>query len=144
MAEQRIKGQETILTIVKDGELQARIDAVTETEITLMLETTEEGYLGETSNRYDTLFKGCKIRSSGHMANRQIIDFANDIVRKAQRRSGGAIRIDMSTTFVFPNGDLVTVAFSGLEFGEIPFNVGGRGEYVTWSLEGMTGDYDLI
>jgi len=144
MPEQRVKGQETILTIIKDGELQARIDSISDTETTFMLESLEEEYLGETSARYDAIFKGMRIRISGHMTNRQVIDFADTVVAKAQRRAGGANRIDMATTFIFPNGDLVTVNLPDLNFAEVPVNTGGRSDYVQFQLEAMTGDYELL
>jgi len=144
MPEQRVKGQETILTIIKDGELQARIDSISDTETTFMLESLEEDYLGETASRYDSIFKGMRIRISGHMTNKQVIDFADTVVARAQRRAGGANRIDMATTFIFPGGDLITVNLPDLHFAEVPLNTGSRSDYVQFTLEGMTSEYELL
>lgn len=144
MADQRIKGQETILTIIKDGDLQARIDSIQDTETTVMLELLQEAYLGETADRFDSIFKGMRIRISGHMTNIQAVTFTDEVVKRAQRRAGGAVRIDMSTTWVFPNGDLITVLLPDLQFGEVPFNTGGRGEYVSFTFEAQSSNYELI
>lgn len=144
MPGQRIKGQETIVSIIKDGDLQVRIDSITETTTTFMLELLEEEYLGDISSRYDSIFKGMKVSLSGHCTNKQFLELTDSIVRKAQRRAGGAVRIDIATTWVFPNGDLVSVNLPDVHFGEVPVETGSRSGYVQFSLEAQGGDYELL
>lgn len=141
---QRLKGQDTIVTILKDGDLQARISAIQSCEVSFDLDLLEEDYLGEVASRFDSIFKGCTVRISIHHENRQGIDMIDAIVKKAQRRAGGATQIDVATTLVFPNGDLVTIGLQDVQFGPAPVNSGGRAEYVETSYEGKASDYELL
>ena len=141
---QRIKGQETIITILKDGELQARIDSVSEAEVTFELDVLEEGYLGETSNRYDSIFNGMTIRVSGHMTNLQIVDLAEAIVNRAARRAGGATRIDIAITLIFPGGDLRTINIPDAQFQSVPISDGSRSDYVGFTLEAKASEFEFI
>ncbi len=144
MPQQRIKGQETVVTVMLDGQLQARIDSISDAEVTFELEILEEGYLGETANRYDSIFNGMTIRAVGHLTNTQLITLAEAIVARAQRRAGGAVRIDMALSLVFPGGDLVTIAIPDVQFQSIPVSDGGREEYVQWTLEAKASEFELI
>lgn len=144
MVQQRIKGQETVVTILSDGEFQARIDSIASAEITFELEVLEEGYLGETSNRYDSIFNGMSLSLSGHLTNRQFIQLSQAIVNRAQRRTGAAARIDVGLTLAFPGGDLVTLAIPDVQFGPIPFNDSSRSDYVEFTLEGSSSEFEII
>lgn len=144
MPQQRIKGQETIITILQDGDLRSRIDSITDAEVSFDLEILEEGYLGETANRFDAIFNGMGIKLTGHLTNKQFIDFTQAIVGRAQRRAGGAIQIDIATTLVFPGGDLVNIGIPDVQFGAVPFSDGGREEYVEWTLEGKASEFEIF
>lgn len=144
MPQQRIKGQETVMTVLKDGELQARIDSISNSEIVFELDVLAEDYIGETSERYDTIFKGMTVKIEGHMTNKQVIDLADSVVAKAQRRSGGATRIDIAMTLIFPGGDLVTISVPDVSWQSIPVTNGGRAEYVNFSMEGKASEFELI
>lgn len=141
---QRLKGQDTIVSILKDGDLQARIDSVQSCEVSFDLDLLEEDYLGDVASRFDAIFKGCTVRITIHHTNRQAIDMIDAIVKKAQRRAGGATQIDVATTLVFPNGDLVTIGLIDVSFGPTGVNTGGRAEYTESSFEGKSSDYELL
>lgn len=141
---QRIKGQETIMTVQRDGEPQLRIDSIQDAEVTFEMEVLEEGYLGETANRYDAIYNGMSIRLAGHLTNRQLIDLTEAIVLKAQRRTGGAVRIDVAMTLVFPGGDLVTILIVDVHFQSVPVTDGAREDYVGFTLEGKASEFQLI
>ena len=140
---QRVKGQETIITILKDGELQARIDSISDAEVTFDIEILEEGYIGETANRFDSIFNGMTIKISGHMTNKQLITLATAVVQRAQR-AGGVNRIDMAITLIFPGGDLVTISVPDVHFQSIPITDGGREEYVGYSLEAKGSEFEIL
>lgn len=136
MPGQRIRGQETFISIISDGELQDRIDSVTEAEFTHNLDTQEDNFLGEGAPRFDMIFKGTSFRVAGQLTNRRFFDFQKAIINKAQRRVGGAVRIDITTTFIFPDGDIFTIGFEDCSFSSIPVTTGSREDFVTWTLEG--------
>lgn len=138
---QRIKGQNVVVQVMKDGALQARLDSFQSLSIEFELEQIEEGYLGEPANRYDSTFKGCKLSIEGHMSSRQALDFTNSVVERAKQRAGGPSRIDVIGSFAFPNGDFVNVVLIDVFFESIPIEAGGKDDYVKVSYEGRSSDY---
>ena len=144
MPQQRIKGQETLITVQQDGVPKLRVDTISDTECIFELDILQEGYIGETSDRFDSIFKGMTVRVSGHMTNRQVIDIADAIAQRAQRRAGGAVRFDLTTTLVFPNGDIVSILVPDVHFQSVPITTGSREDYVGFSWEGKASEYELI
>jgi len=144
MPQQRIKGQEVSISIIQDGSLLTRIETIQSATIEFVLDQLEEGYLGEVSNRYDAIFNGVKVEVEGHLTNQQAIELAEAIVARAQRRAGGAVRLDVAGSFAFPNGDFPTIAIADVYFESVPFEIGGRDEYVSFSLTGMASDYRIL
>src|SRR5262245_45375144 len=57
---QRIKGQEPTVIITRDGTVEAEITDIVSFEVADKLEIKEQGFLGETTNRHDYIFNGCK------------------------------------------------------------------------------------
>lgn len=142
MALGRARGQEVIVLVSKDGDLQARIDTIQDCEVTYNLTNQEEGYLGETANRFDSIFNGVTFRITGHATNRQFAELIAAIRDRAQRRAGGAARVDLSMTIFFPNGDTVTVLALDCHFSDLPITVGSREDFVQFRMEGKTGEVE--
>jgi hypothetical protein len=144
MPAQRIKGQEVSIAITLDGALQTQIDTIQSADIEMELDLLQEGYIGETSDRVDSVYKTISISVTGHANSQAYIELADAIARRAQRRSGGALRIDLVGTFAFPNGDFPSLVIPDVFFESIPFNIGGRDEYVEFTLSGRGSNYTII
>lgn len=140
---QRIKGQETTILVIIDGELRQRIDTIQSFDLEFEMDLLEEGYLGEVANRFDSIFNGVKVEMSGHMTSREMLDVADAIVGRAQNRTGGATRIDVSVTLKFANGDLPSVLLPDVFFETVPFNNGARDEYIEFTLSGKCSGYQI-
>ncbi len=141
---QRIKGQEVFLSIQVDGELQARIDSIQSAEFEFEQELIEEDYLGETNSRFDTIFKGVMVEIEGHSSNQDILLLIQAITDRSQRRAGAPVRIDVGGSFAFPNGDFPTIVVQDVFFENMPISVGGREEYVSYTLSGKGGSYQIV
>lgn len=141
---QRVKGQEVAVIVMVDGELVARIDSISSCNIEFELDLLEEGYLGETSQRYDSIFNGVSIEIVGHMTSQEALLLADVIVARAQNRVGGATRVDIQATFIFPNGDVPSVNLPDVFFEGVPFDIGARDEYVEFTLSGKTSTYQIV
>ena len=137
---QRVRGQETFISVLVDGELRTNINSITSAEWTLEHDVQEDNFLGETSPRFDMIFKGATFRIEGQLANRDFLDFAQQVKQKASRRVGGAVRIDITSTMLFPNGQTYTVQFEDVAVGAIPISTGGREDFTAWTLEGSASD----
>jgi len=141
---QRIKGQEVTLVILADGVPQLTIDTIKSAELEWEIELLEEGYLGETSNRVDSVYNVIRVMLEGDINNQDYLELADAIAARARNRVGGATRIDIVGSFAFPNGQFPSVVVSDVYFENIPFNIGARNEFVSFTLTGKASDYTII
>lgn len=134
-AQPRIKGQETSVQVLVDNVPQLTLFDIRSFESSELLAIIAEGYLGETTQRYDEVYNGFSFRLEAHIETRDYLDFRAAVVNRARRRTPG-VRINIKTTLAFPGGPRVRVVLKDVHFGEMPLNIPGRAEYVTVSLTG--------
>ena len=139
---QRIKGQEVTILIVSNGILQAELTDVQDFNCSLQLELVEQGYLGETTDRYDEVFKGAKFDMSMHHHSQDWVLFNNVLVARARRLAVNTV-INVSAVFSFPNGDTPTWTWPDSYFGEIGVNLPGRAEYMKSKYQGACSEPNL-
>ena len=144
MPTQRIKGQEVYVSVLVDGSLQTRIDSIQSSDFEFELDLNEEGYLGETSDRFDSIYKGVSFTLEGHATNQQFLELTKAIISRAQRREGAPTRVDVAGSFAFPGGDFPTLAITDVQFESIPISIGGRNEYVQFTLTGKGSDFQIL
>jgi len=130
---QRIKGQEVELILVAGGRPLTNITTIRSFEFAFQTEVLREGYLGETTDRRDSVFRGISARMSMHIENQDILSLFLQIVEKARRRTPG-VQINVKVTLNFPNGQRPRVLIPDVEFGELPFSFGSRSDYGEVSL----------
>lgn len=143
MSIQRIKGQETELTVILNGQPQRALTAIQSFEMTPMLETTSEGYLGETTERKDEIFKGVSGRFEAHMASGDIFRLEQAIIDRATRRTPGTV-VNLKTTLRFPNGDRIRILIPDVKIGSPSTRAGSRADYVSKSIEFVAETYQAI
>lgn len=130
MASQRIKGQEISVVIIQDS---VPLDAITDIrsfEFSYELEQKDDGFLGETTNRKDSVFKGISGRMELHTSNKDVFKLIQSAVDKARRRTPGT-HINIKASFNYPNGDRARVTIPDVEFGAFPINTSSRSDFVT-------------
>lgn len=125
---QRIKGQEVEVIFILNGVAQQTITDVRNFEMSWLTEIIKEGYLNETTDRYDSVFHGIKGKMDLHFENADVFQLIQAVVDKAQRRTPGT-KVNVKATLNFPNGQRVRLIVPNVEFGEFPLNFGGRAEY---------------
>ncbi len=143
MADQRIKGQETEVVMVENGNPLNTIRDIQSFDMEANLEILSEGYLGETTDRKDEKYNGFTGSIAMHFSNPDVLDLTRRIIDRARRREPGLI-INIKTTLQFPNGVRTRVLLKDCFFGAIPMSFGGRGEYGTITLPVEGGDYSVI
>lgn len=132
-ASPRLKGQEVSLLLIQDSApLQTMRDFVS-FESEEMLEIIREGYLGETTDRRDMVYRGFSGKCEMHIENRAYLDFRQAMVDKARRRTIGP-RVNIKNTLNFPGAGRVTILLQDVSFGPMPLNVANRAAYVNVSL----------
>jgi len=143
MSNPRIKGQEVELIFVEDNQPLPTMVDVRSFEMSAQLEILKEGYLGETTDRRDSVYRGFRGRMEVHMENPQVLQFTRRLIDKARRRTPGA-RVNCKATLNFPGGTRQRVLLKDLSFGEVPLSFGSRTDYGTISLDFEGEDYQLI
>jgi len=134
MSATRILGQNVQLMIIRDGEPLQEINCIRSFSFTYELEIKDEGYLGETTNRKDSVFKGIKLDMELHTNSNKIFNLVQSAVDVARRRTPGT-RFNIKCTLTWPNGDVARVTFPDVSWGDFPFNANGRTDYVTVKMD---------
>jgi hypothetical protein len=140
---QRIKGQEVEMLLVVNGVAQTTTTDVRSLEIAPKLEMLEEGYLGETTDRYDEIYKGIRGTVELHFENADVFAFFQSVVDRARRRTPGTT-INFKAALNFPNGNRPVVMISDCYFGEFPINFGSRQDYGSIKMEFQASDYAVL
>ena len=128
--DQRVKGQEIQLFMTQDGTTLAQLDSIQDTELTIKLRMLEEGYLGETAQRYDDVFDGFAATFTVHMTTGTVYDIVQAVIDRARRRVPGT-KFNLKMSIQFPNGQRKRVLVSDLFFSEIPNAVPKRDQYAS-------------
>ena len=134
MSLQRIKGQEVELRFILNGRIVSTITEIKSFEVALQFEILREGMLGETTERRDDIFKGVKGKAEIQLGSGAIFDLARQLLQRSTRREPG-ITINAKAAFNFPQSARRIALIDNLFFGELPFSVSSRSDYVTSSLE---------
>jgi hypothetical protein len=140
---QRIKGQEVETILVLNGTPQSTITDIKSFEFTFDLDIMSEGYLGETTDRKDAVFKGISGNMELHFENADVFKLFTAIVDKARRRTPGT-KINIKATLNFPNGNRPKVMIPDVEFGAIPVSFGSRTDYGSIKLDFQAAEAQVL
>ena len=140
---QRIKGQDVEVLLIVDSQIIRSITAVKSFEMKAQLEMLDEGYLGEKTNRKDSIYKGVSATIELNFDSPDIFDLFDKVIQKAKRRTPGT-KINVKATLNFPNGVRKRVLIPDCEFGELPMSFGSRSDFGSVSLDLSASDYTTI
>jgi predicted ester cyclase len=141
-ADNRIRGQEVTILISQDDELRDEISEISKFSFIDMLEIISRAYLGQKSEKKDTIFKGVKGSMDVDMSSVRLLQFADAVKKKAKRETPDVV-FTITAVLSFPDGTSANVIFRNLAFGEIPTDVAGRAEYVKTSFSFECEDTEL-
>lgn len=142
MADQRLRGEECEVRFVVNNNVIDTVTDVRNFQATVQLEVLREGYLGETTDRRDDIFRGIAGSMELHFENRDVFDVIQSIVNRARRRQPGT-KISIKASLRFPNGQLRLLTIPDAFFGEFPINFPGRSEYATVGVSFEADDYQV-
>ena len=136
---QRIKGQEVTITYVTPDGGADGLEDVASFEWEMMMEVLQEQYLGETTDRFDDIFRGVSGRTELHLEKQDFLEFQQQVQDRAERRSPAAGVFNASCSFEFPNGQRPRLTFENLFFDTQTMRTADRGSYVAvtvpWKCE---------
>jgi len=139
----RIRGQEVELVLIVDGTPQRNITSIRSMDLTWQLTKSSEGYLGETTERKDTIYKGVSGNIEMHMDNPGILAFLQKVIERARNRTAGT-KINIKATLQFPDGSRPRIIISDAEFGDIPIGFAGRSDFGTAKLDFEAAEAQII
>src|SRR5579862_8592571 len=116
MPAQRIKGQEVQVLFVRASALEDTLTDTQDFEFEPKIELKEAGYLGETTNRHDEIFNGCKFTGTLHLHSQLWFSYNQAIIARARRQVPDTV-FNISAVWNFPNGDTPTVLLPDVHFG---------------------------
>lgn len=139
---QRLKGQEVSILITNAGELEDTLTDIQNFNMELELETKAMGYLGEKTNRQDSIFNGVKFDFEIHVHTEDVWSFLQSLHDKAQRITPDVV-FNITGVFTYPNGDQPEILLNDVSFGAVPVNIGSRGDYVKFKMQGTCEDVEI-
>ena len=133
MPSYRVRGQEVSVQVVQNCKIVAELTDVKSFDVEFQMDVMKEGYLGEFTDRRDDMFKGISGKIEFHIENNAPFDFINAIVQRSQSRVKGT-QFNVQSTINLPNGQVKRLLVNDIFFSNVPVNVSGRSDYVTYSL----------
>lgn len=130
----RIKGQETVVSVLRNGATVKQLtQAIKDLNIEFEMEMLQQGYIGQTGDMLDDVYKAAGGDMSLHTGDPATFDFITFLVDRAAKRIPMQ-QVNIKSTFNFPDGSRRIITMTDVFFGSLPINVGGRTEYVEQKL----------
>lgn len=142
MAEQRIKGQEVTISVVRGGVLETSFTDIKNFNFVIKAEVKKQGYLGEKGSRVDDVFDSVDFDFEMHVHNTEWVAFVTALQRR-QKRELPDLEINIAGTFFYPNFETQAWVLPDCKFGDIPVGISDRKEYVNVKMSGSCGDFQL-
>ena len=140
----RMKGQETAINIVSTTNgLETAFSDVKSFELKFEREILSEGYLGQTTEQKDDIFKGVSGSIEFHERTADVMSLIERINAVSKRRLPGE-QIQVVTTLRFPVGGSRRIVIANCKFGEIPITIGGRQDFVSFKLDFAADDARIL
>lgn len=128
MAGARIRGEDVEVLMLVGGVPKTQVTTIRSFEVTAMISNTQEGYLGEVSDRFDDIYTGMSGSIEFHYDNANVFDVIQQIIDRARRRSPG-VTFTVKAALKFPNGQRKRVILQDVFFEDIPLSFGSRSDY---------------
>lgn len=135
MADARLKGQEVEIRVTRGGSVVNSITAIGTFNDQVMIETLQDGFLGEVTDRFDDIVKGYGFDLEFQVSEAAWIDFQQATIDRAQRLTPDVIFNVIRTDF-YSNGDTLIITYMDVKFGPQPTSIASRADFVKVRLEG--------
>lgn len=135
MADSRLKGQEVEVRVTRAGSVESSIAAIGTFNDQVMLETKQDGFLGELTDRFDDIMRGYGFDLEFQVSEAAWIDFQEAMIARSQRLTPDVVFNVIRTDF-YSNGDTLIITYMDVKFGAQPTTIASRGDFVKVKLEG--------
>ena len=142
-AQQRLRGQECTLIIIRDGEVETELTDIASFNWSAVAESMATGFLGERTERTDDIYKHCKGDFELQLHSAAAWTNFRAAVKARQQRITPDVQFNIALVESYPNGDEQTITFSDVKFAEFPQSIGSRTDYVKVKIDFMCDDYSV-
>ena len=77
-----------------------------------------------------------------HVHTEDVWSFLQSLHDKAQRITPDVV-FNITGVFTYPNGDQPEILLNDVSFGAVPVNIGSRGDYVKFKMQGTCEDVEI-
>jgi hypothetical protein len=130
MTETRLRGQEVTLRIAQGNIVQTAITAFKSFNVQYDTSIIEQGYLGETQNRFDDIIKGCSGAFAVDAEGPEVLVLNDFVAQRAQRRQNPNVQVNITGAFSFPDGRTPRLLIKDIKFDPMNVQIGARDQYV--------------
>lgn len=131
--ELRLKGQEISIRVVQAGNVIETIDSVMNFDDSVDIEVRQDGFLGETTDRFDDVYKGHTGNFEIQVRRASWYRFVEAVIDKTTRRTPDVV-FNVVRTDLYPNGDTMVKTYTDVHWGAIPTTVASKDDFVKAKL----------
>jgi hypothetical protein len=140
----RVRGAEVQVRLTRNGVLEKTLTAVKSFQFEAMLEIKQEGYLGESNDRFDDIYKGCSGNLTFHPESQDVWTLMAFIRDRAARRSAQADHhVNLKFVCNLPDGTRPSITIPDAKFSNIPLNAPQRDGYLECTLTFNADDFTI-
>ena len=139
----RIKGQEVSVVFVSSKGTEESVADVQSMDFQFDRDILSEGYLGQTTEQKDDIFKGVSGKIEFHVRSAGVLDLTQRINEKTKRRAPGEM-FQVVATFAYPDGTRQRIVIPNTVFGTIPVSAGSRDDFVSVSYDFASEDARIL
>ena len=143
MIAQRIKGQDTEVQVIKGGSVIQAVTAIKSWDITFELDITSQGYIGETTERKDSTFKGVSGKITLDNQDPDVIEFLDSLVKRA-RREVPYFEVNILSTLNYPDGTVKRIIVRDAQFASPGLSSSGMADFIETTLDWQASEYKLL
>lgn len=124
-----LKGQEVRIVCLQDGATVAELNSIASFNENADLAIQQQGYLGETVNRFDDIFNGYGGDFEMHVNRSGWMAWQEAVIARA-RRAAPDIVFNVVRVDIFASGDSQIITYLDVKWGAQPTAIGSRADKV--------------
>lgn len=135
----RLLGQQVSIRVVQDGTLVNEINSTASFSEQVLFEITEDGFLGEPVNRFDSILHGYGGKMEFQVNTAKWMNLQKAQESYAKRETPATVFNVVRTDF-YSNGESAVITYTDVKWGQAETNVGSRKDYTKVSQDFKTSD----
>lgn len=125
----RLKGQEVSIRVVDSGTLVASLDSISSFNSEMKSEIKEDGFLGETTNRFDDIHNGYGGDFEIQLRRPDWADFQLRVQARQERKNPNIV-FNVVRTDLYPDGTSTVYTYIDVKWGPMTESIGSRSDFV--------------